>query len=88
VTETRSGTTPWRAFATHRMSSYIATGQLHVSFTEGPSRAWGLPVRTDKSALRSVRTNAVAFAMEHGATLGQVNAVKKTLTDNGYHLTR
>ena len=48
----------------------------------------GTPLKTDKPALVSVRTAAVAFAGEHGATLGQVNAVKKALTENGYHLMR
>jgi len=35
-----------------------------------------------------MREKAVSFARENGATIGQINAVKKTLTDDGYHLTR
>lgn len=79
---------PRRSLATKRMSSYIQGKQLHVSFEGGESREWSLPAPENKAALRSVRDQAVNFAREHGATLGQVNAVKKTLTDTGYHLTR
>lgn len=76
------------SFATHRLSSYISADQLHLSFQGGPSRSWPLPPRTDKVALKRIRDQAVTFARDHGATMGQVNAVKKTLTDAGYHLTR
>ncbi|HLQ26263.1 MAG TPA: hypothetical protein VK138_10340 [Acidiferrobacterales bacterium] len=79
---------PRRSFATQRMSSYLNNGQLHISFAGGASRSWSLPGPNDKAALLSMREKAVSFAKEHGATVGQVNAVKKTLTDEGYHLTR
>jgi hypothetical protein len=84
----RASATPRRSFATQRMSSYINNDQLHISFAGGASRSWPLPARKDKVALLSVREKAVSFAKENGATLGQVNAVKKTLTEAGYHLTR
>jgi len=84
----RPSAVPRRSFATQRMSSYINNGQLHVSFAGGASRSWSLPAGNDKAALLSMRAKAVSFAKENGATLGQVNAVKKTLTDEGYHLTR
>jgi len=77
-----------RSFATDRMSSYIARDQLHVSFRSGASQSWELPDKNNKVELRSVRGKAVAFAREHEATVGQVNAVIKTLTDAGYHLTK
>jgi negative regulator of replication initiation len=77
-----------QSFATDRMSSYIARGQLHVSFRSGASQSWDLPDKNDKLKLRSVRNNAIAFAREHAATVGQVNAVIKTLTNDGYHLTK
>ncbi len=85
----RGGTSaPRRSFATQRMSSYINNGQLNVGFQGGASRSWSLPPKNDKAALASMREKAVTFARENGATIGQVNAVKKTLTDAGYHLTR
>jgi len=84
----RPSAVPRRSFATQRMSSYINNGQLHVSFAGGASRSWSLPAGNDKAALLSMRAKAVSFAKENGATLGQVNAVKKTLTDEGYYLTR
>ena len=79
---------PRRSFATTRMSSYINSDQLHIAFAGGSPRSWPLPPRNDKGSLRAMRDKAVAFARENGATLGQVNAVKKTLTDAGYHLTK
>ena len=84
----RASYAPRRSFATKRMTSYIRGKQLHVSFEGGESREWQLPAPENKAALRSVREQAVKFAREQGGTLGQVNAVKKTLTDTGYHLTR
>ena len=39
-------------------------------------------------AIRKVRTDAVDFAKDNGASDGQIAAVKKTLTDAGYHLTK
>lgn len=77
---------PRRSFATDKLSSYISDNKLRVSFASGPSSSWTLPERDDKANIRIVRDKAVSFAEDHGATLGQVNAVKKTLTDSGYHL--
>lgn len=79
---------PRASFATKRLSSYISGDQLHLSFQGGPTRSWQLPVKSDKLKLRLVREEAVAFVRDNGATIGQINAVKKTFTDTGYHLTR
>jgi hypothetical protein len=84
----RPSVLPRRSFATQRMSSYTNNGQLHVSFAGGPERSWSLPGKNDKAALLAMREKAVAFVRENKATLGQVNALKKTLTDAGYYLTR
>ncbi len=84
----RRATGPRRSLATDRMSANISNGHLHVSFSSGPTSSWALPSPTDKASLRAVRDKAIAFANKHGATLGQVNAVKKALTDAGYHLTK
>jgi hypothetical protein len=75
-----------RSFATDKLSSYISGNELRVAFASGASNSWKLPAKTDKAALRAMRDAATGFADKHGATLGQVNAVKKTLTDSGYHL--
>lgn len=77
-----------RRLATDPLSSYIDGGELHVSFASGARKSWKLPAKSDKNALRALRTEATSFVEEHGATLGQVNAVKKTLTDSGYLLNR
>ncbi len=87
-TRPRHSSGPRRSLAIDRMSAYLSANQLHVSFVSGPSSSWTLPEKTDKVALRAVRDEATTFASKNSATLGQVNAVKKALTDAGYHLTK
>ena len=74
--------------ATNRMSAEILNERLIVSFRSGDREEFGLPNKTDKNAIRTVRDNACEFAERHGATLGQVNAVKKALTEAGYYVSR
>lgn len=83
---TRQSNGTRRSFATDKLSSYISGNELRVAFASGPSKSWKLPPKSDKAALRTLRDAATTFAKSHGATLGQINAVKKTLTDSGYHL--
>ena len=82
----KSESGPRRSFATDKLSSYISGNELRVEFASGPSKSWKLPPKSDKTGIRAVRDAAVGFAESKKATLGQVNAVKKTLTDSGYHL--
>lgn len=86
VPVTRQSNGPRRSFATDKLSSYISGNELRVSFASGASKSWTLPAKKDKTALRTVRQAATSFAEKHGATIGQINAVRKTLTDSGYHL--
>jgi negative regulator of replication initiation len=79
---------PRRSMAKRRLSSYIDDGSLVLSFQAGSSRSWKLPAKSDKGAIRATRSEAVEFAKAQDATHGQINAVKKTLTDAGYYLTR
>lgn len=79
---------PRRSFATTRMSSHVGNNTLHVSFDGGASKSWPLPSHTDKIEIRKVRDEAVDFAKENGASIGQINAVKKALTDSGFHLVK
>ncbi len=81
-----ASSSPRRVIAERRMRSFLRANQLHVSFYDGPSQSWMLPQRSDKLGIRSVREKAVAVARGNGATEGQVNAVRKALTDGGYHL--
>jgi hypothetical protein len=85
---TRQATGRRQSFATDKLSSYISGNELRVSFASGASQSWKLPPKNDKTTLRLVREQATGFAEKHGATLGQVNAVRKTLTDSGYHLNK
>ncbi len=76
-------------YATKRMSARIESGHLVVEFEDGASERWPLPDRSDKAAIRTIREEAVEFALENGASdPGQTNAVRKALTDAGYHLTK
>lgn len=77
-----------RKKATNRMSCYVSSGRLIVEFASGHRREFKLPDKSDKSGIRRIRDEACAFAEEHGATLGQVNAVRKALTDAGYYVSR
>ena len=74
--------------ATIKMTTRVDDNHLVVRFADGHGSRWELPDRSDKQGIREVRNLAGAFARHHGATEGQVNAVKKALTDNGYHLKR
>lgn len=74
--------------ASKRMSARVDGQELQVAFGDGASKTWKLPKRDDKAAIRRVREAAVEFARENGATHGQRNAVRKALTDAGYHLTK
>jgi hypothetical protein len=78
-----------RSFAIQRMSSYIDGNQLHIEFHGGASSSWTLPDRNDKAGIRAVLDKAIQFAKNNEASdPGQTNAVRKTLTNEGYHLTK
>jgi len=74
--------------ATKRLSAKVEEGKLRVRFDGGPNREWTLPSKSDKSALRKTTYDAMEFAGHNGATDGQILAVRKALTDAGYHLTK
>ena len=64
-------------------------GRLVVDFDNGQRKEWKLPRRDgDKGSLKKILGEALTFAEENEATLGQKNAIRKALTDNGYHLTK
>jgi negative regulator of replication initiation len=77
-----------RSFATKRMTSFINKNQLYIEFQDGTSSSWTLPDRSDKAGIRTLLDKAIEFARKTGASLGQINAVRKTLTSEGYHLTK
>ena len=78
-----------RRFATKRMSARVERHLLIVDFHGGPRHEWSLPNKSDKEAIKKVRSEAVQFALKNGASdPGQTNAVRKALTDAGYHLTK
>lgn len=88
----RSGGRPGRGnrrFATKRMSARVENGKLVVEFEDGARKEWTLPERSDKGSIRTIRDDAVSFALENDASKpGQTNAVLKALTDADYHLTK
>lgn len=73
-------------YAVKRMSAYVKGHLLIVEFEGGVRQQFTLPDKQDKVALRKVREEAILFAEQNGASSGQVDAVKKALTDEGYHL--
>jgi len=74
--------------ASDRMSAKVDGHELRIEFGGGGAKIWALPKRDDKAAIRQIREAAVEFARENGATHGQRNAVRKALTDAGYHLAK
>ena len=84
----RSPSGPRRRIATQRMTPFIRENQLNIEFEDGASSSWALPDRNDKAGIRAVLNKVTAFARDNGASLGQINAARKTLTSEGYHLTK
>jgi hypothetical protein len=77
-----------RSFAKRRMSSYISNNQLHIEFQGGASSSWTLPDRTDKAGIRVALNKAITFAKTNEASFGQIMAVRKTLTNERYYLSK
>ena len=86
--QSRVSTGRRKSFASQRMTSYINHNQLHIEFQDGAASSWALPDPKDKAGIRVVLNKALLFASEHGASIGQINAARKTLTTEGYHLTK
>jgi len=84
----RASTSRSKSMAKQRMTSYIGNDQMYIEFQDGASSSWILPERKDKTGIRAVLTKALQFARDNGASGGQRNAVRKTLTEEGYHLTK
>jgi len=65
----------------------IINDKLEVAYPEdGIMQAWDLPSKSDRDAIREVRDKALEFAERHGASNGQLKAIMKALTENGYYL--
>lgn len=77
-----------RRYSQQRMSARVEAGELMVIFENGKRQSWELPNSSDKLAIKYIRDQAAEFASNNGASIGQVNAVKKALTEAGYHLTK
>jgi negative regulator of replication initiation len=71
-----------------RMSTFVRSGTLFVEFENDKKNQWGLPAKGDRERIRKVRDLAVEFARQNSASFGQINAVKKALTDAGYYVSR
>ncbi|TAN44707.1 MAG: hypothetical protein EPN22_05805 [Nitrospirae bacterium] len=77
-----------RSFAVQRMTSFISNNKLHIEFQDGASSSWSLPARSDKAGIRALIDKAIEFARKNNASLGQINAARKTLTSADYHITK
>ena len=61
---------------------------LVFHFAGGAERRFPLPPRTDKTAIRRLRDEAILWARQNGATDGQQGAVMRALTSRGFHITK
>jgi len=69
------------------LSSRVIGNKLEVVFPEiGKSQEWDLPVKSNKEEIRRILEEALDFGEKHGATDGQLKAIRKALTESGYHL--
>ncbi len=73
-------------YATNKMSCGVVNQTLFVEFADGARMEWSLPEKHDKNEIRDVRDQAIDFAEREGASVGQRAAVRRALTNNGYHL--
>jgi hypothetical protein len=70
-----------------RQQNIRINDKIEVAYPEdGIMQAWDLPSKNDREAIRAVRDKALAFAERHGASGGQLKAIMKALTENGYYL--
>lgn len=74
--------------ADRRLSARIIGTTLEYGFADEGLRRAHLPSKDDKRGLRLVLEEALAYARTGGASVGQLNALRKTLTEHGYHLTK
>jgi hypothetical protein len=63
-------------------------GYLLIEFLGGQSNKWKLPSKHDKNGIRRVKGLAIEFAQNNEASLGQINAVVKAMTDAEYWTTK
>ena len=71
-----------------KMTARIEDDHFIVKFSKGSSMKFNLPDRKDKKGIKMLADEAVEFAIGQGATIpGQVNAVRKGLTNGGYYIT-
>ena len=80
--------TPRRRFATDRQSVYSRGDRLIVSYESGARQQWSLPAQDDKLSIRRLIDEVTVFGHANGATHGQVLALRKWLTERGWHLTK
>ena len=77
-----------KRYAVKKLRAKVESGHFVVTFEDGTEFVKPLPNHANKSAIRTLRDAAVEFALINGATAGQIAAVKKALTEAGYHLVR
>ena len=85
---------PRSRFATDRMHAKVyregAVSVLKVRFhRSGKEEEFDLPTdKSDKRAIRLVLESALSFGEQNGASRGQLFAIRKALTEDGFHLTK
>jgi hypothetical protein len=67
------------------ISARVEGGQLLLA-VEGEQISWDLPSRHEVERIRTITYEALAWAEERGATIGQLKAVRKALSEAGYYL--
>ena len=70
--------------ATNTQYIRFEEGNLVIRYQSGQQEIWKLPEPEEKDAIRRIRHEAHDFARKCDATPGQLNAITKQLSQNGY----
>jgi hypothetical protein len=78
-------------YAQRRMTAQVidqgASEVLSVRFEGGASREWVLPVKGDVSELKRITDEALHFAEGEGGSKGQLQYIRKALSQAGHYIT-
>jgi hypothetical protein len=82
----RNGSSKRTRRAKYRLSSKFANNNLILEFSNGVSKKFPLPDKSDKNEISNVTNDVMQFIKDNGGTIGQIHAGRKALTEAGYHI--
>lgn len=86
--ETINSHPPVRIFSKDIVRSEFGDQFIITCGHDGKSIKLLLPDHSNKNHIKEITDKAQKFVKEHGSTIGQINAARKKLTENGYRITK